>query len=103
MPHLYESQPMTIGKHEWRVIVRPHYQGGNCLEYQWRRLDTFGLPAAFRDPWRGEEEWPGWNGNDTYCGLPRTLEKLYRREKAALDRHLRGIAPLPDAQASLDF
>jgi len=101
--HIYESKPITIGKHEWRVIVMPFYLGGTCLEYQWRRLDTFGLPATFRDPWRGEEDWPSFNGNDTYCGLPRTLKKLYDREKAELDRHLNGIEPEPDPQACLDF
>ena len=103
MPHLYESQPMTIGKHEWRVIVRPSYLGGNCTEYQWRPAAMPGLLEGMDEHWRREEDWPGFNGNDTYCGLPRTLRRLYEREKAALDRHLHGIEPEPAAQACLDL
>ena len=99
--HIYESQPITIGKHQWRVIVRPHYLGGNCLEYQWRPLPFPGLPEHMPEHWRHEEAWPQFNGNDTYCGLPRSLRKLYDREKAELDRHLHGIEPQPSAQLSL--
>ncbi len=99
--HIYESRPIAIGKHEWRVIVRPFYLGGNCLEYQWRLAALPGLPEDMPGHWQGEEDWPRWNGDDTYCGLPRSLRKLYDREKAELDRHLRGIEPEPAAQLSL--
>jgi hypothetical protein len=101
--HIYESKPITIGKHEWRVIVRPFYLGGNCTEYQWRPAAMPGLPEGMDEYWRREEDWPSFNGNDTYCGLPRTLRKLYDREKAELDRHLKGIEPEPDPQVCLDI
>jgi hypothetical protein len=104
---LYESAPLRIGKHEWRVIVQPSSYGrNNVTEYQWRPLPTPGLPEAWRQPefWRHEEDWPGYNINDgMYLGLPKSLRTLYDREKAALDRHLYGIAPQPDPQASFDF
>lgn len=98
MTPAFESRPMLIGKHEWRVIVKPFYLGGNCLEYQWRPAPMPGMPGQ----WNGETDWPHWNGDDTYCGLPRTLRKLYDREKASLDKHLYGIVPPPDPQACLD-
>ena len=103
MTILFESTPLLIGKHEWRVIVRPFYLGGNCLEYQWRPAPMPGLPEGMAGHWRGERDWPHWNGDDTYCGLPKTLRKLYHREKAALDWHLHGITPPPDPQACLAF
>ena len=103
---LYESPSMRIGKHDWRVIVKPFYLGGNCTEYQWRPANLHGLPDelhARREPWRSGEEWPGYNFNDTYLGLPRTLRTLYDREKPQLDRHLYGIEPPPDPQIGFDF
>jgi hypothetical protein len=92
MVALYKSHPMTIGKHEWRVIVTPFYLGGNCLEYQWRPASQ---PATLDTPrpyWRCSKDWPRWNGHDTYCGLPKTLQKLYYREIRELDKHLSRVS-----------
>jgi hypothetical protein len=99
MTTLYESHPLLIGKHEWRVIVTPFYLGGNCLEYQWRPASRPGLPEAMRTHWRSSREWPRWNGNDPHCGLPRTLHKLYYREIRELDRHLSKVGkPAPQME-----
>ena len=59
--YIYESIPIIIGKHEWRVIVRPFYLGGNCTEYQWRPLPHPGLPASWQEQeyWRHEKDWRG--------------------------------------------
>src|SRR5271165_7191841 len=101
MTRTFESRPMLIGKHEWRVIVKPFYLGGNCTEYQWRSAPVPGLPEYTQGHWRRDRDWPRWNGDDTYCGLPKTLMRLYDREKTALDRHLSGIEPEPPSQPSL--
>jgi hypothetical protein len=101
MNALYESCPMTIGKHEWRVIVTPSDFGGNCLEYQWRPSSKQGLPEAMRLHWRSGKEWPRWNGNDTYCGLPRTLQKLYYHEIRELDKHLSRVGKVAAPQMEL--
>jgi hypothetical protein len=91
MKPLYKSKPIVIGKHEWRVIVTPFYLGGNCLEYQWRPANA---DATAVSGWRCSKDWPRWNGNDTYCGLPKTLNKLYYREIRELDKHLCRVAPI---------
>jgi hypothetical protein len=100
MTTIYTSKPITIGKHEWHVIVSPFYLGGNCLEYQWRPAgkQIQGIPT--REHWRCSKDWPRWNGNDTYCGLPKTLHKLYYREIRELDKHLSHISA-PSAQLEL--
>jgi hypothetical protein len=94
MPALYKSKPIMIGKHEWRVIVTPFHLGGNCLEYQWRPANANGTAIGSREFWRCSKDWPRWNGNDTYCGLPKTLDKLYYREIRELDKHLCRVAPI---------
>ena len=79
MSTVYESLPMQIGKHEWRAVVKPstYFPGEHVIEYQWRRYAD--------DFWRRDTTWPTYNHNDgSYAGLPRTLRKLYDREKPQL-------------------
>jgi hypothetical protein len=39
------------------------------------------------DSWHSQRDWPTHNLNDgMYLGLPRTLARLYEREKPELDR-----------------
>jgi hypothetical protein len=98
---LYATPPMTIGKHEWRLIVYPYYSGGNVTEYQWRRGDEFGLPEAFRDTWHADRDWPRYDINDgMYAGLPRTLVRLYERHRDEIKAALEGI-PWQSPQADL--
>ena len=80
----YESNPVKIGKHEWRVIVFTHPCYGRCTEYQFRRTNT--------DYWHEDKRWPGYNGNDgTYAGCPKTLaQKVYYPNKPAIDAALMG-------------
>jgi hypothetical protein len=73
MQIFYESPPMLIGRthqFEWRVIVTESslHPGVRVTEYQWRPL---GLPY-----WRGTREWPSYDFNHTYYGLPLSLRKL---------------------------
>ena len=83
------SDPMRIGKHEWRLVL---YRGTSrrykldpdqgrgtwidrpCrfVDYEWRRYEP--------DPehWRRAQDWPRYDFNDgLYSGLPRTLRKLW--------------------------
>jgi hypothetical protein len=94
---LYISPPMAIGKHEWCCVVYRHSQYGACTDYHWRKLYreswVQGLP---RDRWRPQEEWPRYATNDTYGGLPRSLEKLYLRHRQEIEGALaRGKAGAP--------
>lgn len=75
---LYASAPMTIGKHEWRLIihqsrVRP---GHNATTYQWREIGQ-------RLTWNDQRSWPTYDfNNGQTAGLPVTLRDLYWREHA---------------------
>ena len=83
----FMSRPMQIGLHEWRLNIRDFDIGGKihvCTEYEWRRGDG---------PWRKAREWPTYDGNDTYNGLPRSLAKLYEANKAAVDLFIYGKEP----------
>jgi hypothetical protein len=100
---IYATPPMTIGKHEWRLIVYPsNYGHGNVTEYQWRQLPMSGLPEWTQPQhWRHEQDWPSYNHNDgMYAGMPRTLKKLYERHEAEIKAALQGI-PYQSPQAEL--
>lgn len=65
----WESQPIKIGKHEWRMVVRPSTVTPGALSsaHEFRALADGGR-------WRDYREWPSYNFNDgTYAGLPRSL------------------------------
>jgi|SRR3954471_23095106 hypothetical protein len=79
----YTSHLLTIGKHEWRIIVVDFWlsrKGDRCTDYQWRRLGS--------TAWNDARDWHGYNHNDTYDGLPKTLQVLYDREKRAVHEAL---------------
>lgn len=98
----FTSKPMTIGKHEWRIIVFDY--GGNdywppvapcrCTRYEWRNLCD--VKDGTRFDWRNETQWPSYNHNDgTYGGLPKTLRTLWERNRVAVQAALKG-EPIPD-------
>lgn len=82
------SEPMRIGKHEWRLLTfwmpaieytgtGPDYEEieRRFTGYEWRRA---GFP--FDADWRKHEEWPRYNpDNGTTAGLPASLRKLWER------------------------
>ncbi|SEF11599.1 hypothetical protein SAMN02787142_7731 [Burkholderia sp. WP9] len=81
------SSPMKIGLHEWRLNIRDFNIGGQihvCTEYEWRGCN---------DPWRSAKNWPTYDHNDTYNGLPRSLRKLYEANHAAVDLFIYGRKP----------
>lgn len=76
-PTFFESEPMRIRNHEWRIIVFQTLSYGRCTRYQWRPVNTLaGLPPA---RWRNDTDWPRYNSDDTYNGLPRSLMRLYKQ------------------------
>lgn len=76
---VFASEPMLVGKHLWRIVVEPSrwakFTGvANCSDHQWKRAsDPHGV-------WRNAKEWPAYDGDDTYDGLPKGLQKLWERE-----------------------
>ena len=90
---LYTSPSMTIGQHEWRMLIERSGRGA-VTRYEFQ--DESG---AF---WHRSQEWPRYDINDTYLGLPLGLAKLYEREQPALVQH--GLAPPPTTkQLKLSF
>lgn len=70
-----QSDPMRIGKHEWRLtfyrgLLRQHYVG--C---EWRPIPRPPYPAS---SWARAEDWPRYDHNSGFIGgLPKTLRKLF--------------------------
>ena len=83
----FQSEPMKIGKHLWRIAVEdfPHL-GKNCTVYEWIRISPY--PEDMEPHWwMSYKDWKGYNSNDTYSGLPRGLHKLWKINKPKY-RHL---------------
>ena len=86
---LRQSEPMKIGKHEWRLtLYRSPHHDRPLIGYEWRRTD--GRPIRRRCPggdyrldgstWMRDRDWPSYNHNDgEWGGMPRTLRKLWER------------------------
>jgi hypothetical protein len=83
MAPAYASEPVRIGRTDWRLIIVParlNLPGESPwnTKYEWRRDGG---------PWRPDREWPTYNRDDgTYAGCPRTLPRLWEREARALAR-----------------
>lgn len=88
-PYLYESAPMPISKKEWRLVVYDArgYLGAKVFtDYEWREPAWNTLPPG---DWHSMKDWPGYNSNDgMYSGCPRTLRRLWDREKATIHPYL---------------
>lgn len=67
---LWCDKPLRIGKHFWCVVAYiGHGHGGDYAYtgYFWlREHETW---------WAAAREWPRFDGNDTYDGLPKSLAK----------------------------
>lgn len=80
---LYETPVYKIGKHEWKLLVHNNSYYGNVTQFFWRRFST--IQNFYFNP---DTEWPKWNGNDTYCGLPLSLNKIYLKHKEEIKKAL---------------
>ena len=80
------SQPIRIGKHEWRLTLYRNNSDRPLIGYEWRPAD--GSPIRRSSPagdyflhhttWMRDEDWPRYDHNDgQYAGLPHTLRKLW--------------------------
>lgn len=98
MATYYETPEVTIGKHQWRCVVKDG-RWGIVTEYQFRLIPPPGQPAP---TWTDGREWPTYNINDgMYLGMPKSLTSLYEQYKEQIKAALNG-QPIPEpAQASL--
>ncbi len=72
---LYVSPPMQVSNHLWRLRIE---RSGRAMFTVYEFQDESG---SF---WKRSQDWPEYDTNDTYSGLPRGLSNLYRREQPAL-------------------
>jgi hypothetical protein len=97
-PVYFASEPMQIGKHEWRVLVCEDQFYGPCTFWQWRRLQPrTSWERCVCDGWQEYRDWPTYNFNDgSYSGLPKTLRRLYDANEWAIKVALKRIVPTPE-------
>jgi hypothetical protein len=86
----FASEPMKVGKHEWRVLVYESEYHGRCTQYEWRIIDPPWQLGCHGHDWRDHARWPTYDGNKGYSGLPKTLQKLYVQNMVAIKATLRG-------------
>ncbi len=68
----YESTPQTIGKSDWKIVVKDSDYSGRATEYLFR-------PAGKGGAWKPGKEHPNYNINDgQFLGLPKGLLTIYR-------------------------
>ena len=91
--HLYETPAFTIGKHQWRCIVKhyPHLRA-NCTNYEFRRTGD--------SAWRKDREWPSYNSDKWDNGCPAGLMRLYERHEAEIKAAIAGL-PIPQPEGRL--
>jgi hypothetical protein len=91
----YTSPSMPIGKHNWRLVIKDYEtvrRAGAGYEPCVVKVTDYEFQG--RLGWRSGKHWPEYNFNDgTYSGLPRTLVKLYEREREATDWIIYGRVP----------
>lgn len=92
---IYQSPFIKIGKHEWKCVVYRHQIHGACTSYHWR------LPG---NAWQSEKQWPSYDHNDTYNGLPKSLSRLWRKYEVYIKNALctgKGKVPPATSQQEL--
>ena len=102
---LRQSDPVVIGKHEWRLTLYTIDNAATADEtpligYEWRRLNCRPIPrrtpaGTYHLPgnvWMRDRDWPRYDSDDgAWAGLPRSLVKLWRNSPWAHTRKLRLI------------
>lgn len=82
---VYRSPPMRIGKHDWIVVVEVNPRYGLCTEYWFRGPKApYYMPEEVFVP--ANRFWNGYDGNHHSGGMPKTLRRLYDRNKQDIRR-----------------
>ena len=94
--YFFTSEPMKIGKKEWRVVVydaQAYLDTYAFSDYEWRYPayinQQTGQVIQAADPWRSMADWPTYNSNDgMYAGCPKTLRRLYDQHRPEIEKAL---------------
>ncbi|MES2295380.1 MAG: hypothetical protein V4527_18940 [Pseudomonadota bacterium] len=88
-PH-FASEPATIDKHLWRVVVVDSAFGGRRFAYQ------FAAPGEL--VWQDQDKWPMFDLSTQWLGLPTELVFLFEANLPAIRKALSGV---PDTVSRL--
>lgn len=83
---LEASEPMTIGRHEWALVIWRRSEGAALESYVWRPV-VFGLNGNRDLGWERDECWHSYDRDRWDGGLPLTLRQLWRNGAEARRRH----------------
>lgn len=101
---LFESSPLKIGKLYWKVIVYEDLKFNHEHEKALNKKHGISISNGkfttycfykegdyFRSHWACMKEHPKYNSNDgCYAGLPKSLTKLYEKNKKEIENTLSG-------------
>jgi len=82
---VWDSAPMRIGKHYWRVTLKPSSYGKYSTMFQW-----FGAWDSF---WHDDTSWPTFDGNESNGGMPDGIKTLWKKNEAAIKLAMTGNSP----------
>ena len=83
---IYTSPAMTIGKHEWRILVFERdvvIRTDRFTQYQWLRGER----------WVDSTEWPTYDHNKSTDGIPAGTARLYYKHEAEIKTALNKSQP----------
>lgn len=90
-PVFFVSEPMKIGKHDWRISVfRVARLGQRCTLYEYREAKYLfrNLGGAIPEgTWKNGDQFPGYRERQEDA-WPKRLEVLYRRNEQAVNEAL---------------
>jgi len=78
---VYFTEPMKIGKLFWRIVIIPSEikgYGKYSTLYQFTFTEEASTPDGH---WFNQHDYSGYNLNDSYLGLPKSLIKLFNANK----------------------
>lgn len=94
---IFTSEPMVIGRSgvQWRILVKegnPHWKPPDVIDrwtcYEFKYPDDVFVKNK---RWQDSHQWPSYDFNDTYSGLPRSLAKLYDKNKVTIKDLMKGF------------
>lgn len=91
-PIAFSTPPCLIGKHEWRCVVYhdPNWSGveknkdGFAIVKEPRNFSDWEWRNPGENAWKARQDWPHYNSNDSFDGLPRTLQSIWNKYEAEI-------------------
>lgn len=82
----FETEPVKIGNHQWKLVVLEDEYYGPVTQFQFRSGDAGA-------PWCSERKWPTWDGNLANAGMPESLgPRLFQPYEKLVKEALKGVS-----------